>query len=122
MLTAAVDTLPLFVIVSFASKVNLVPEENALAIDTPLAIVRLPDTATFTFARSSVDDMTLAKSAFTTRLLEPIVQMPECPANAPTLTIAVCKIESAPAELVSTEPPLPPKRPPVASNVPATVV
>ena len=119
---AAVDTLPLFVIESVASKVSVVPDEEELAIDTPAAMVRLPETATVTLALPSAEEMALAKPASTTRLSGSSIQLPARPARAATLTIAVCKIDSLPVELVSTEPPLPPKRPPVAISEPATVV
>jgi hypothetical protein len=122
MFNADVDTLPLFVIVSVASKVKVVPDEEELEIDTPSAMVRLPDTATVTLALPSAEEMAFAKLASTTRFSGSSIQLPARPAGAATLTFAVCKIDSTPTELVSIEPPLPPKRPPVAINVPATVV
>ena len=122
MFNADVDTFPLFVIVSVASKVKVVPDEEELEIDTPSAMVRLPDTATVTLALPSAEEMALAKPASTTRFSGSSIQLPARPAGAATLTIAVCIIDSVPTELVSTEPPLPPKRPPVAISEPATVV
>jgi hypothetical protein len=122
MFNAAVATLPLFVIVSFANKVKVVPAEEELAIDTPAAMVKLPVTATVTLALPSAEEIALAKPASTTRFSGSSIQLPARPAGAATLTVAVCKIDSTPTALVSTEPPLPPKRPPVAINVPATVV
>lgn len=73
--SAFVLTLPLFVIESVASSVSvllLVVFERL----TPVLIVRLPDTATVTFALSSANEIALAISASSTKSLGSNIHRP----------------------------------------------
>jgi hypothetical protein len=114
-------TLPLFVIESVASKVNVV-FEPAPEIDVPSGTVRFPDTATVTFAPLSVDEIALAIPASKIKSVGSNIQLPGRPKGADTSTTVDPSIFSVLTELVSIEPPLPPSRPPLASRVPPTVV
>lgn len=119
---ALLATLPLLVIESVANKVNVVPVPVALVMDTPEEIVKLPETATVTLAEPNADEIAEAKLASTTKSVGSSIQLPTRPAAAATFTDAVLKIDKVPNELVSTEPPLPPRRPPIAISVPPIVV
>lgn len=118
--TAPALTLPLLVIVLVANNVKVF--ELELAIETPEPIDKLPDTATVTLAVVKDEEIALATPASKIKSLGSSNQLPILPRGADTVTTADFRTLSVRTELVSTKPPLPPKRPPVAMNVPATFV
>jgi len=88
----------------------------------PAATVKSPCTATVTLALTSAADKAVAVLASIVSPSGSRSQLPFRPMGAEALTKIDGDIVSLPCELVSMLPPLPPSFPPVALNVPATVV
>ena len=117
--------------------VNVVGVRPCFKMFAPLAIVSaplpacvqlprlgqiLPFTAMLTLLFASASEMTFAADASMIRSIGSKNHKPDLPFAALVSTTNFGARFTAPLELVSTNPPLPPSTPPIALSVPATVV
>ena len=114
--------VPLLVIVPVAFKVRVVAAPLVGAIDAPAATVKSPLTSMVTFEVAKALEIALAVEALMVIPSGSKSQLPALPSLAVTSTTVDLRISKIPDELVSTKPPLPPKDPPWALKVPATMV
>lgn len=113
-----VSIVPALVMVPVAFSVRLALPVMA----APLATVRLPLTSMVTLEVAKAEEIALAVELSMTISSGSKSQCPALPSLAVTSTTADLRISKTPDELVSTKPPLPPKDPPWALKVPATMV
>ena len=114
--------VPLFVMVPVALRVKVVAAPFVGAIDAPAATVRSPLTSMVTFDVAKALEIAVAVEALMVIPSGSKSQFPALPSFAVTSTTVDLRISRTPDELVSTKPPLPPKDPPWALKVPATMV
>ena len=115
--------VPLFVMVPVAFKVRVVAAPvGAALMAAPAATVRSPLTSMVTLELESAAEIAVAVELVMVKLSGSKSQEPALPSLAVTSTTVDLAISKMPDELVSTKPPLPPKDPPWALKVPATMV
>ena len=95
------EILPLLVSVPVALRVSVVDELPGATIAAPAATVRLPVTATVTFALASAFEIAVAVSALKVISVGSSIQNPTRPAGAATLIKADAATFNAATELVS---------------------